>query len=44
MPANTAPFHEQAEDVGAFLRDARARETSRGERTPRPTGPSENTD
>jgi hypothetical protein len=46
MPANIAPFHQQAEDVGTFLRDARARDNDahRPERPERPTGPSENAD
>ena len=46
MPANIAPFHQQAEDVGTFLRDARARDRDahREERPERPSGPSENAD
>jgi hypothetical protein len=44
MPANIAPFHQQAEDVGKFLLDARARDAERSERRERPTGPSENAD
>lgn len=46
MPANIAPFHQQAEDVGKFLIDARARErdAQRPERPERPSGPSENAD
>ena len=44
MPANIAPFHQQAEDVGAFLRAARARDAERDDRRDRPAGPSENTD
>ena len=46
MPANIAPFHQQAEDVGKFLIDARARErdAQREERPERPNGPSENAD
>ncbi len=44
MPANIAPFHQQAEDVGKFLLDARAREAEHGEHHERPTGPSENAD
>ena len=44
MPANIAPFHQQAEDVGKFLLDARAEDAGRGERRERPTLPSENAD
>ncbi len=44
MPANIAPFHQQAEDVGTFLLDARTRESEHGEYRERPTGPSENAD
>ena len=46
MPANIAPFHQQAEDVGKFLIDARDRERDahREERPERPPGPSENAD
>jgi hypothetical protein len=46
MPADIAPFHQQAEDVGRFLIDARARERDahRPERPERPSGPSENAD
>jgi hypothetical protein len=44
MPANIAPFHEQAEEFGKFVLEARAREAERSERRECPTGPSENTD
>ncbi|HUO72812.1 MAG TPA: hypothetical protein VMU39_18740 [Solirubrobacteraceae bacterium] len=38
------PFHKQAEDVGTFLAQERAREAKRSERPEPIIGPSENTD
>jgi hypothetical protein len=39
-----APFHQQAEDVGTFLAQDRARDAQRNGRDKSQEGPSENTD
>jgi len=38
------PFHQQAEDIGRFLAEDRARDAKRDDRTDYLEGPSENTD
>ena len=38
------PFHQQAEDIGRFLAEDRARDAQLNDRDDFPIGPSENTD
>jgi hypothetical protein len=38
------PFHQQADDIGSFLAEDRARDAQADDRDDFPTGPSENTD
>lgn len=38
------PFHEQAEQIGTFLAEDRARDARHGKPETKPAGPSENTD
>lgn len=40
----TAPFHQQAEDIGRFLAEDRARDAQPDDRDDSAQGPSENTD
>jgi hypothetical protein len=44
MPQAPTPFHQQAEEIGSFLRRERAREAELDQRPGRVQGPSENTD
>ncbi len=44
MSEQLIPFHKQAEDVGSFLVDARARDAEQDRRDEPATGPSENID
>jgi len=44
MPGIPTPFHQQAEDIGRFLVEDRARDARRNHRDDVPQGPSENTD
>jgi hypothetical protein len=41
---DVAPFHQQAEDVGKFLSEDRARDAERSRTGGRPSLPSENAD
>jgi hypothetical protein len=43
-PETLAPFHQQAEEVGAFVIRDRARDAERQPREVKVEGPSENTD
>lgn len=44
MSETLTPFHLQAEELGTFLRDDRARDGKRRRQEPRVDGPSENVD
>ena len=44
MPETLAPFHQQAEELGAFLLEDRARDAERQPNEPEIEGPSENAD
>ncbi len=44
MSDQLSPFHTQAEDVGAFVYAARARDAAEDRRERPVSGPSENTD
>ena len=44
MLGPTAPFHQQAEDVGTFLAEDRARDPQEDHRDDSLDGPTENTD
>ena len=44
MPDNPNPFHQYAEEIGAFLAEARAQDAERSRRRESNDGPSENTD
>ena len=40
----STPFHQQAEDIGEYLREERLRDAARAQREPRPAGPAANVD
>jgi hypothetical protein len=44
MPETPNPFHQYAEEIGAFLAEARAQDAERIRRQVSNDGPSENTD
>ena len=44
MPGTPNPFQQQAEDIGTYLAEARARDAKQKVRVESQEGPSENTD